>query len=136
VCVCVRNWQYETDHQYSFTLCEMDALLGALVGLTREEQRYGVLAPAFDKFTGDDIYYFARLLDHDLKINIGAKFVLDALHPNAYEAFNKSHDLKAIISRWQNHELENELGNEATFSTGLSLMTPIKPMLAKYVRCC
>jgi len=113
------------------TLAEVDAALGSLVGLTREEQRFDALEPVFDRFTADDVRFFARLLDHDLKINIGAKFALDALHPNAYEAFCKSNDLKAIICRWQNHELENELGKESTFATGLSLMTPIKPMLAR-----
>ena len=35
--------------------------------------------------SSEDLRYVTKLMDHDLKINIGEKFVLNALHPQAYE---------------------------------------------------
>ena len=34
----------------------------------------------------EDMKYFVRIVDHDLKINIGAKFVFAAMHPNGTAA--------------------------------------------------
>ncbi len=33
----------------------------------------------------DDLKWLCKIMDHDLKINIGAKYVLGALHPDAYD---------------------------------------------------
>ncbi len=102
-----------------------------------------------------------KIIDHDLKINIGPKFLLAAIHPKAYEglflasvlnsqAFVKSHNLKLIIQRCLDHTLEQELKAEKEhekekktadkdkdsgggLNVGMSLMTPIKPMLARFI---
>lgn len=37
----------------------------------------------------EDARYAMKLMDHDLKINIGPKFALNALHPKAYEGLFK-----------------------------------------------
>lgn len=34
---------------------------------------------------GSDLYYLAKIIDHDLKVNIGAKYALEALHADAYK---------------------------------------------------
>lgn len=116
------------------------------------------------------------MIDHDLNINIGPKFVLNALHPKAFDgkiviigidsnlsfsskkkkAYKNSNDLRLIIDRILSHTLDQQLkdekkkkkskeasdeeSNEETkdtsdsFITGIELMTPIKPMLAKAIK--
>ncbi len=82
------------------------------------------------------------LLFDNKGIRLGAKFVLEALHSDAYEAFKKSNDLKMVIDRVISHAIKKKtkasnensekksLERTASFSTAVALMTPIKPMLA------
>lgn len=71
-----------------------------------------------------------RLIDKDLKINIGAKFVLNALHPDAYTAYNNTSNLRDVID----HVVEKS-SSSSPLKRQLSLVSgihnPIKPMLAK-----
>lgn len=81
-------------------------------------------------------------MDKDLKINIGPKFVLGALDPSAYEAYTNSHNLKKVIDKIKSttsaddeDEDSNEMKSDKpklkkSLSTNLTVMTPIKPMLA------
>jgi len=112
-----------------------------------------------------DLKFICKLLAHDLKINIGSKFVLNALHPKAFDgrtqsccqnvlihekAYTHSHNLKKVVEKVQNQELEDDDQNDEQdeenedekgkkkkpalkkgFSVGTSVMSPIKPMLAK-----
>ena len=54
-----------------------------------------------------------------------------------YIAYKNSNDLELIVKRWQNHELDSITkggkGSKGKFNTNVSIMTPIKPMLAKKV---
>ena len=67
------------------TLKEVDDFLDKLTTVTKEDDQYAVLEKIIERCTGDDIKFFWKLMDHDLKINIGAKFVLNALHPKAFD---------------------------------------------------
>ena len=60
---------------------------------------------------------------------------LDALDPNAYAAFQASHDLRDVVDRVlgaggsEGGEGEGRPGMKKTLSIRASLMTPVKPML-------
>jgi hypothetical protein len=56
--------------------------------LTKEDEQADLVSDLLDKCTGDDLKWFWKLMDKDLKINIGAKFVLAALHPKAFDGTN------------------------------------------------
>jgi DNA ligase-3 len=84
----------------------MDDFLDSLTHLTKEDDQvaafskivpkctpgivpYCILFPPPLPYTSitDDLKWLCKIIDHDLKINIGAKFVLNALHPDAFEGF-------------------------------------------------
>lgn len=66
-------------------------------------------------------------------MNSGAKHVLDALDPNAYEAFKASRNLQDVVERVLHNaqEVEKEPGQRRALSVQASLMTPVQPMLAE-----
>lgn len=57
---------------------------------------------------------------------------MDALDPNAYEAWQASSNLKQVIEKWEaNKEGKYKIpGLTKTLSINATLMTPVKPMLA------
>lgn len=55
----------------------------------------------FDSSTPDDVKYIVKIIDHDLRINIGAKYVLGALHADAYDVFKHSNNLEKVIKKIQ-----------------------------------
>ena len=104
--------------------------------------------------TARDLNFVVRFIDKDLNINIGAKFVLTAIHPQAFDAYRNTHNLKSVVDK----VLSNSLGAAPVaakkaakvaegsddeddgpampklkkgLSIGLALGTPIKPMLAR-----
>jgi DNA ligase-3 len=129
------------------TLKEVDQYLDKLTTVTKEEDQYAVLEKILERCTGDDIKFFWKLMDHDLKINIGAKFVLNALHTKAFDgkivylcyssffsAFKNTNNLKMIVERVLNHtlnELTEKKEKKQELTTGIQLMLPVKPMLAR-----
>lgn len=120
---------FEPANESTLTIIEVDEFLEELSKLTQEDKQ----AEHFEKFckqcTADDLKTIIRLIKHDLKMNCGARHVLDALHPDAYNSFQKSRDLKIIIK-----EYSNKIGGaKATKSkpSGLQLMTAVAPMLAE-----
>lgn len=83
----------------------------------------------------DDLKSLCRLIDKDLKINVGAKFVLNGLHPEAFSAYNNNSNLKSVID----HVLKKKnTSSSPLLKKQLSLVAvssnPIKPMLAKPVK--
>lgn len=66
-------------------------------------------------------------------MNSGAKHVLDALDPNAYEAFKASRNLQDVVERvlHNEQEVEKEPGRRRALSVQASLMTPVQPMLVR-----
>lgn len=77
-----------------------------------------------------------RLIKHDLRINAGAKHILDGLDPNAYAAFQASRNLKDVVERIVKNQDESggKPGMSKKLSVRASLMTPVLPMLAEACR--
>ncbi|NXA35384.1 DNLI3 ligase, partial [Eudromia elegans] len=115
------------------TIQEVDEFLIQLSKLTKEDDQQSVLQDIARRCTGNDLKCIIRLIKHDLKMNAGAKHVLDALDPNAYEAFKASRNLHDVVERvLKNHqEAEKMPGLKRTLSVQASLMTPVQPMLAE-----
>ena len=62
---------------------------------------------------------------------------LDGLGPNAYEAFQASRDLRAVVNKVKNVKDGSVKGElTRTVSVGAHLMTPIQPMLVLRSLCC
>lgn len=63
---------------------------------------------------------------------------LDALDPNAYEAFKASRNLQDVVERVLQNQQEAEKvpGLKRTLSVQASLMTPVQPMLVGWVPSC
>lgn len=75
-----------------------------------------------------------RLIKHDLRINAGAKHVLEALHPDAYKAFQASRDLKTVVANALNTKGKgkNDTAEEKKeMIVKVNIMTPVLPMLAQ-----
>jgi DNA ligase-3 len=57
------------------------------------------------------------------------------LHPSANESFRASNDLEMIVQRYYGRRNETgKPGLHRSTSVGLSVMTPVKPMLAEAVK--
>uniref|UniRef100_A0A8V5GXT1 DNA ligase n=1 Tax=Melopsittacus undulatus TaxID=13146 RepID=A0A8V5GXT1_MELUD len=115
------------------TIQEVDEFLIQLSKLTKEDDQQSVLQHITRRCTGNDLKCIIRLIKHDLKMNAGAKHVLDALDPNAYEAFKASRNLQDVVERVLKNKQEAEKmpGLKRTLSVQASLMTPVQPMLAE-----
>ncbi|NXA03829.1 DNLI3 ligase, partial [Sapayoa aenigma] len=115
------------------TIQEVDEFLIQLSKLTKEDDQQSVLQQISRRCTGNDLKCIIRLIKHDLKMNAGAKHVLDALDPNAYEAFKASRNLQDVVERVLKNQQEAEKvpGLKRTLSVQASLMTPVQPMLAE-----
>ncbi|XP_021104528.1 DNA ligase 3 isoform X4 [Heterocephalus glaber] len=115
------------------TIQEVDEFLLQLSKLTKEDEQQQALQDIASRCTANDLKCIIRLIKHDLKMNSGAKHVLDALDPNAYEAFKASRNLQDVVERiLQNEqEVKKEPGRKRALSVQASLMTPVQPMLAE-----
>ncbi|OXB57645.1 hypothetical protein ASZ78_007040 [Callipepla squamata] len=115
------------------TIQEVDEFLVQLSKLTKEDDQQSVLHEITRRCTGNDLKCIIRLIKHDLKMNAGAKHVLDALDPNAYEAFKASRNLQDVVERVLRNQQDAEKtpGLKRALSVQASLMTPVQPMLAE-----
>uniref|UniRef100_A0A3Q3GWW3 DNA ligase n=1 Tax=Labrus bergylta TaxID=56723 RepID=A0A3Q3GWW3_9LABR len=115
------------------TIQEVDATLTRLAQLTKEDEQQTELEEIAKKCTGNDLKCIIRLIKHDLKMNSGAKHVLDAVDPNAYDAFKASRNLGDVIERVLRNQQEasNGSGPRKLLTVEASLMTPVQPMLAE-----
>uniref|UniRef100_A0A286XGE9 DNA ligase n=1 Tax=Cavia porcellus TaxID=10141 RepID=A0A286XGE9_CAVPO len=115
------------------TIQEVDEFLLRLSKLTKEDEQQQALQDIASRCTANDLKCIIRLIKHDLKMNSGAKHVLDALDPNAYEAFKASRNLQDVVERVLQNEQEVEKGpgQRRALSVQASLMTPVQPMLAE-----
>ncbi|KAE8287653.1 DNA ligase 3 [Larimichthys crocea] len=115
------------------TIQEVDAFLTRLAQLTKEDEQQTELENIAKKCTGNDLKCIIRLIKHDLKMNSGAKHVLDAVDPNAYDAFKASRNLGDVIDRVLRNQQEasNGSGPRKLLTVEASLMTPVQPMLAE-----
>uniref|UniRef100_A0A674CQB8 DNA ligase n=1 Tax=Salmo trutta TaxID=8032 RepID=A0A674CQB8_SALTR len=115
------------------TIQEVDASLTRLAQLTKEDDQQKELEDISKKCTGNDLKCIIRLIKHDLKMNSGAKHVLDAVDPNAYDAFKASRNLGDVIERVLRNQQDatNGSGPRKLLTIEASLMTPVQPMLAE-----
>lgn len=115
------------------TIQEVDASLTRLSQLTKEDEQQNELEDIAKKCTSNDLKCIVRLIKHDLKMNAGAKHVLDAVDPNAYDAFKASRNLGDVIERVLKNQQEasNGSGPKKLLTIEASLMTPVQPMLAE-----
>ncbi|KAM4797086.1 DNA ligase 3 [Rhinophrynus dorsalis] len=112
------------------TIHEVDDFLTQLSKVTKEEEQQTVLENIAHRCTSNDLKCIIRLIKHDLKMNSGAKHVLDALDPNAYDAFKASRNLGDVVERVLRNQ-QQAPGMKRTLSVQASLMTPVQPMLAE-----
>ncbi|OWK14304.1 LIG3, partial [Cervus elaphus hippelaphus] len=115
------------------TIQEVDEFLMQLSKLTKEDEQQQALQDIASRCTANDLKCIIRLIKHDLKMNSGAKHVLDALDPNAYEAFKASRNLQDVVERVlrNEQEVEKEPGQRRALRVQASLMTPVQPMLVR-----
>ncbi|QRY18890.1 ORF-20 [Teiidae poxvirus 1] len=110
--------------EYAFTstlmLHEVDEFLIRLSSLTKEADQIKEFKKIITRCTPNDLRQIIRLIKHDLRINMGAKHVLEALHKNAYRVFKLSSNLKHVIAKFLDDDL----------SLKVHYMTPVQPMLA------
>lgn len=120
----------------TITLQEIDSLLTDLSKLTKEDDQLRCLSKIAKKCTGNDLKMVIRLIKHDLRINSGAKHILDGLDPNAYAAFQASRNLRDVVDRViANRDSGEKPGmGSKSLSVRASLMTPVLPMLAEPCR--
>jgi len=109
-------------------LHQVDEFLDHLSQQTREEEQQRILEKVVKRSTIDDLRMFVRLIKGDLKIQAGVKHVLDALHPDAHDAFNSSRNIDKVLDKVI--ELQNIGDTTGKLEIGATLMQPVQPMLA------
>lgn len=117
----------------SLTLKQVDDYLDELTKVTKENDQSELLEEIAKKCTKEDLKTFMRLIKKDLRIDAGAKNILDSVAPNAYAAYQVSRDLKDVVTRANNLEdvSSSRPGLKKDLSIRLNLMTPVRPMLAE-----
>eukprot|EP00090_Calanus_glacialis_P001127 TRINITY_DN10792_c0_g1_i1.p1 TRINITY_DN10792_c0_g1~~TRINITY_DN10792_c0_g1_i1.p1 ORF type:complete len:1194 (-),score=363.16 TRINITY_DN10792_c0_g1_i1:78-3470(-) len=107
----------------------VDKFLDELSKLTKEEEQQYLLKKVTMKCTLNDLKMFIRVMKGDLRIQAGSKHILDGVHNDAYESFNTTRNIVAVIDK----VLEVKAGSnpKASLSLGASLMQPVQPMLAQ-----
>jgi len=113
----------------SLSIFTVDDYLENLKNMTTEDEQRGELTKIIGKCTVNDLKMFIRLIKGDLRIQAGAKVILDALHPQANEAFNSFRNIDAVLDKIL--ELKKSGVVNGSLDIGISLMQPIQPMLAK-----
>ncbi|KAG5892484.1 hypothetical protein JTB14_015394 [Gonioctena quinquepunctata] len=107
---------------------EVDNFLNRLSKLTKEEDQVDHFTAFVPKCTSNDLKTVIRLIKGDLRMGAGAKHILDGVHPDAYEAYQTSRDIEAVITKC----LGEQSGHKKTKkNVGVSVMTPVLPMLAE-----
>lgn len=125
---------------------EIDDWLDGLATMSKDEERMPHFRALLPNITAIDLKWLVRLIDHDLKINLGAKFALEALHPDAFSAFKNTNNLRSVVDKSLRQldavaaNLNKPAASAASsgkpalskqLSTSISIFHPIKPMLAK-----
>lgn len=110
----------------TLTIGEVDEFLEELSQLTKEDEQIEHFEKIAPKCTANDLKIIIRLIRHDLRMNAGAKHILQGVHPDAYEVYQSSRDLDTVISRCQGSG-----SKETSVKASITLMTPVLPMLAE-----
>ncbi|XP_060066449.1 DNA ligase 3-like [Ylistrum balloti] len=120
----------------TLTLQQVDYFLEELSLVTKEEDQQRILTQIAKRCTLNDLKMVIRLIKHDLRINAGAKHILEGLDDNAYAAFQASRNLRDVVDRVQQNLEEGggKPGKARKLSVRANLMTPVLPMLAEACR--
>ncbi|KAK3880469.1 hypothetical protein Pcinc_015071 [Petrolisthes cinctipes] len=105
---------------------DIDGYLEKLSGMTKEEEQSILLKTIAKRCTGNDLKMVVRLIKGDLRINAGAKHILEAVHPDAYEAFQTTRNIDSVLDR-----LLAAGGSPVSLKLTAVVMTPVLPMLAE-----
>ncbi|KAK6104737.1 DNA ligase I ATP-dependent (dnl1) family protein [Brugia pahangi] len=106
----------------------VDDWLEKLSELTREKEQQMHFSEICKLVSCLELKYIIRLIMKDLRVNAGAKHMLEGLKKGAYEMFQNSRNLQGVIEKCQYTDKEKLL------ESGIVLNTPIKPMLAEPCR--
>ncbi|QRI42777.1 DNA ligase [Mudlarkpox virus] len=107
-------------NESTLKLQDVDCFLTRLSIVTKEYDQMKEFKKLIPRCTPNDLRYIIRLVKHDLRMNIGPKHVLAALHKDAYDIFKLSNDLEYVVEK----SLEDNI------KPSIKPMTPIYPMLA------
>ncbi|RZF40363.1 hypothetical protein LSTR_LSTR008793 [Laodelphax striatellus] len=116
------------------TLQEVDEFLEQLTKLTKEDEQLSHFKSIAGRCTSNDLKMIVRLVKHDLRINAGAKHILEGVHPDAYQAFQASRDLPSVLNRLLNLQPDatsQKTNSKDASAISISVMTPVLPMLAE-----
>ncbi|GMS84604.1 hypothetical protein PENTCL1PPCAC_6779, partial [Pristionchus entomophagus] len=105
-----------------WSIMKVDRWLNKLATLSGEAEQLSHLQFAVKRIGPLELQYLIRLIKKDLRFNAGVKHILDGVDVGAYDAFQSCRDLSVIVS----HKEE-----EKPMPSGISLSTPILPMLAE-----
>jgi DNA ligase-3 len=104
------------------TLQQVDVFLDKLTLVRKQAEQVEVFENfVLNKLTGKDIKYIARLIDKDLRIYAGIRYLLPALHPNAYDAFILTNNLKDIVEKVVNGDDLQNLTQSQSLSSSFDL---------------
>lgn len=110
------------------TIQEVDRFLEHLAKLTREEDQLQHFASITEKCTSNDLKMIIRLVKHDLRINAGPKHILEAVHPDAYQAFQTTRDIDIVVMKCVPTVGEP---TQTALKIDVKILTPVLPMLAE-----
>ena len=105
------------------SMYDVNEYLKKLTTVTKEMDQFKLLNEVTSKCNINDLKWFLRLMDKDLKVDAGTKTVLDGIDSKAYKAFQMKANIGYIVNQLS-------MGNQLT-SNGAALMIPMKPMLAQ-----
>uniref|UniRef100_A0A914UKU5 DNA ligase n=1 Tax=Plectus sambesii TaxID=2011161 RepID=A0A914UKU5_9BILA len=117
----------------ALTIQEVDEWLDELTKFTRDNDQQKHLAKIAKKSTPSDLLYVIRLIKKDLRINAGAKHILEGLNSSAYQAFQASRDLRTVVDKALAQKgTSGSPGKQMSIS--IKLGVPVLPMLAEACR--
>lgn len=114
------------------TVFDVDDFLEELSRRTKEDEQIDHFKKMLKKCTTNDLKVIIRLIKHDLRMNAGAKHVLEGVDPNAYESFQASRDITKVLKQFldKNNRLSTS-DKTKPVNISVSVMTPVLPMLAE-----
>lgn len=111
------------------TVHDIDKFLEEMTRMSKEDEQQFFLKNILGRCTVNDLKMFIRLMKGDLRIQAGAKHILDGVHHDAYDTFNSTRNITAVIDKVI--ELKEQGNTKASLDLGASLMQPVQPMLAQ-----
>jgi len=124
----IKSRKLEPLKESIMSIQEVNQFLEILSGFSREEDQQLYLQKVAKRCTAEDLKMFIRLIKGDLRIQSGAKHILEALHPEANDAFNSSRNIDKVVQAIL--QLRKTGNRHGKLEVGASLMQAVQPMLA------